>query len=320
MDGYVQRALSRFGHVPSSPYCQHAPHPWKAPTYGRNTAQTPTTSPSSPLLDKEGTRRIQAIAGTFNFYSEVDPCIKPALNEIGTVQAAPTEDTNNKVQMLMDYLYYHPNATLRYYASDMILQGEADAAYLALPKARSRAAAWFILGNDPTSKPTPMPNAPVYIMCNTLKNVMSSAAEAETGGLFLAAQRACPIRATLEELHHKQPVNGTPLYNDNSTATGILTSSLRQKFSKAFDMRFHWLRDRIDQKQFQILWRRGQDNMADSFTKHHPPWHHKIMRYKYLHRALALRRVRAERGCITSLRSVLELPQRTLLRHPRYTS
>ena len=149
---------------------------------------------------------------------------------------------------------------------------------------------------------------------------MSSAAEAETGGLFLAAQRACPIRVTLEELHHKQPANGTPLFNDNSTATGILNSSLRQKFSKAFDMRFHWLRDRIDQKQFQILWRRGQDNMADYFTKHHPPWHHKIMRYKYLHKALALRRVHAERGCITSLRSVLELPQRTLLRHPRYTS
>ena len=187
--------------------------------------------------------------------------------------------------MLMDYLYYHPNETLRYYASDMILQGEADAAYLVLPKARSRAAAWFILGNDPTSKPTPKPNAPVYIMCNTLKNVMSSAAEAETGGLFLAAQRACPIRVTLEEIHHKQPTNGTPLFNNNSTATGILISSLRQNFSKAFNMRFHRLRDRIEQKQFQIIWRRGQDNMADYFTKHHPPWHHKLMRYKYLHKA-----------------------------------
>ena len=104
--------------------------------------------------------------------------------------------------MLMDYLHYHPNAILRYYASDMILQVETDSAYLVLPKARSRAAAWFILGNDPTSSPTPMPNAPIYIMCNTLKNVMSSAAEAETGGLFLVAQRACPIRVTLLGLGH----------------------------------------------------------------------------------------------------------------------
>ena len=219
--------------------CQHAPNPWQKPVYGRRTPQSPTSTPVSPPLDKEGTRRIQAISGTFNFYSEVDPCIKPALNEIGSVQAAPTDDTNKKVQMLMDYLHFHPNAVLRYYASEMILQGEADSAYLVLPKARSRAAAWFILGNDPTSTPTPMPNAPV----------MSSAAEAETGGLFLAAQRACPVRVTLLELGHPRPKNGTPLFNDNSTATGILTSSLRQKFSKAFDMRFHWFRDRIDQQQ-----------------------------------------------------------------------
>ena len=148
---------------------------------------------------------------------------------------------------------------------------------------------------------------------------MSSAAEAETGGLFLAAQRACPIRVTLVELGHPQPKNGTPLFNDNSTATGILTSSLRQKFSKAFDMRFHWLRDRIDQRQFQLFWRKGQHNMADYFTKHHPPWHHRLMRYKYLHKALLLRRLSPVRGCITSLPSV-QIPQRHIRRHLRCTT
>jgi hypothetical protein len=167
MEGYVKRALERFEHVPSSNRFQHAPHPWHKPTYGKSTPQTPTTSPISPPLDLKGTRRIQAIAGTFNFYSEVDPCIKPALNEIGTVQASPTADTNDKALMLMDYLHFHPNAILRYYASDMIFQAEADAAYLVLPKARSRAAAWYILGNDPTNTPNPMTNSPVHVMCNT---------------------------------------------------------------------------------------------------------------------------------------------------------
>ena len=126
------------------------------------------------------------------------------------------------------------------------------------------------------------------------------------------------MRITLVELGHPQPTNGTPLFNDNSTATGILTSSLRQKFSKAFDMRFHWLRDRIKQKHFQLFWRKGKLNMADYFTKHHPPWHHKLMRYRYLHKALYLRRVSPVRGCITSLPSVL--PLTATLRHPRHTS
>ena len=157
-------------------------------------------------------------------------------------------------------------------------------------------------------------------MCTTIKNVMASAAEAETGGIFLAGQRACPIRVALEEMGHKQPVTGTPLYNDNATATGILNSKMRQKLSKAFDMRFFWIQDRIRQQQFQLLWRRGRTNMADYFTKHHPPWHHKIMRYKYLHRALLTQRLSRERGCITSLRSVPGHPHFNIARHPRLST
>ena len=310
MDGYVSRALRRFKHIPSSNRVQHSPHPWNAPIYGRKEAQQPTKQSTSPPLDAPATKRIQAISGTFLYYSEIDPCIKPCLNSIGTEQASPTESTNTKAQMLMDYLHDHQDGTLRFFASDMILTCEADSAYLVLPKARSRAAAWFILGNDPTKTPTPMKNAPIYVMCNTIKNVMSSAAEAETGGIFMAVQRACPIRVTLAELGHQQPPNGTPIYNDNSTATGILTSAMRQKLSKAFDMRFYWVKDRIKQKQFQLIWRKGQLNMADYFTKHHPPWHHRQMRYKYLHKALTTILVRLQsdqqqlpvgvQGCVTS--------------------
>ena len=195
MDGYVARALKRFKHIPSSTRTQHSPHPWNAPIYGKKIAQRPTLASSSPTLDATATQRIQAIAGTFLYYSEIDPCIKPCLNSIGTEQACPTESTNEKAQMLMDYLHDHPNGILRYHASAMILSLEADAAYLVLPKAKSRAAAWFVLGNDPTQNPIQTKNSPLHIMCNTIKNVMSSAAEAETGGIFMAVQRACPIRA-----------------------------------------------------------------------------------------------------------------------------
>jgi hypothetical protein len=287
MDGYVKRALKRFKHVPSSSRIQHAPHPWTAPIYGKETAQQPTMPSSAPLLDKTDTQRIQAIIGTFIHYANIDPCIKPALNEIGTVQASPTTDTTSKVQMLMVYLHDHPDGVLRYHASDMIL--------LVLPKARSRAAAWFIIGNDPTTHPSPMDNAPIYMMCNTIKYVMSSAAEAETDGNYMATQRACPIRVTLAELGHPQPTRGTPIYNDNSTATGILNSAMRQKLSKAFDMRFYWVKDRIQQSKSQLIWGKGAINMADYFTKHHPPWHHKKMRYRYLHK----RPGSSKRGCVS---------------------
>ena len=47
-------------------------------------------------------------------------------------------------------------------------------------------------------------------------------------------------------------------------------------------MKFHWMKDRILQKQFRVYWDKGVNNWADYFTKHHPPKHHKLMRPKYI--------------------------------------
>ena len=128
----------------------------------------------------------------------------------------------------------------------------------------------------------PTPNGPVHNLCLTIRNVVASAAEAELGALYLNAREAVPIRVALDEMCHPQPL--TPLEIDNTTAYSILTSSIRQKLSKAFVMRSHWLRDRVWQLQFIVYWSRGKMNLVDYFTKHHPPWHHKKMRYKYLTR------------------------------------
>ena len=57
---------------------------------------------------------------------------------------------------------------------------------------------------------------------------------------------------------------------------------MRQRRSKAWDMRLHWLRDRETKKQFRIFWDAGKNNHGDYFTKHHPPLYHKLMRQRYL--------------------------------------
>ena len=83
----------------------------------------------------------------------------------------------------MDYMATYPEATIRYHASDMCLYIDSDAAYLVLPKARSRGAGNFYLSNTPptsNAKPEPVPNGPIHTECVTLRNVMTSAAEAET--------------------------------------------------------------------------------------------------------------------------------------------
>ena len=79
---------------------------------------------------------------------------------------------------------------------------------------------------------------------------MASAAEAEVGTLYMNAQEALSIRQCLIELGHPQPA--TPIKADNNTAKGILTGTMKQKQSKAIDMRFYWIKDRAEQGQFDI--------------------------------------------------------------------
>jgi hypothetical protein len=164
----------------------------------------------------------------------------------------------------------------------MVLAVESDASYLSVVKARSRAAGYFYLTNTPANASDAFkPNGAVHVLCHIMREVLSSAAEAELGALFHNGKEACPLRIALEEMGHPQPA--TPMATDNNTASGIATDTVKQKRSKAVDMRFYWVRDRVRQGQFRIYWRSGKTNRADYFSKHHPASHHQAIRSTYLY-------------------------------------
>ena len=91
------------------------------------------------------------------------------------------------------------------------------------------------------------------------------------------------LRTTLNEMGYQQPP--TPIQVDNSTACGIANDNIKIQRSKAIDMRFYWIRDRVQQKQFHVYWRPGTTNLADYVTKHHTSNHHQLMQPIYLHQA-----------------------------------
>ena len=83
-------------------------------------------------------------------------------------------------------------------------------------------------------------------------------------------------------MEHPQPP--TPVKADNSTAITFVNTNIKQKRSKAWDMRLNWLQEREKRiKEFKFYWDRGINNDADYHTKHHPPKHHLRERYKYVH-------------------------------------
>ena len=238
MPQYVCDALTQFLHkLPTKP--QHAPHHWSKPIYSKT--QEPTQLQQGLQLNINDTKIIQQILRTFFYYGRgVDYTILPTLNEISTQQSKPFDKTQQKCNMLIDYLATCPDATLRFYASNMQLHIETDAAYLVLPKAKSSTAAFFYLrDNTTTTKKKSRINGAIHVSCKTIPNVVSSASKAETGNIYLDAKEAVPIIIALEEMGHLQNPNSVPITTDNITAHGILTNDMQAKLSKAYDMRYH---------------------------------------------------------------------------------
>ena len=88
---------------------------------------------------------------------------------------------------------------------DMILEVDSDAAYLVMPKAKSRFAGYFRLLDTIDKPQRSLHNGALVIECRTIKNVVSSAAEAETHGIFNNAKTTLYLRHILSTLGHKQP-------------------------------------------------------------------------------------------------------------------
>ncbi len=87
---------------------------------------------------------------------------------------------------LLGYCASQEEAVLTYHASDMILAIHSDAGYLNESKSRSRAGGHFFVPNTPN-------NGAVFTIAQIIDAVMSSAAEAEVGALFINASHASHI-------------------------------------------------------------------------------------------------------------------------------
>jgi len=161
------KQLTKYGHVaPLKPqHCPYSPNPIK---YG-NDNQAPSPLDDSSLLDETGKKRVQQIVESSLYYARaVDPTILMALSEISSQQSAPTENTMKRINQFLDYMWTHPDAIIRYRASDMILNVHSDVSYLSAPKARSRAGGYFFLGSLPCDGDPIKLNGAIHVTCTIL--------------------------------------------------------------------------------------------------------------------------------------------------------
>jgi hypothetical protein len=276
MPGYIDKAIQRFGRA-KHPGAK-SPITYTPPQRGKAQQMVPDPPAGAhEFVDQTTKTYVQEVTGVLLFYSRaVDPTMLIAVNKISSDQSKPTKATLDAVDRLLSYAERYPNATIVLRPSNMQLQVQSDASYHSETNARSRAGGilYFGINNDGSIN-----GAIDHISC-IIPTVCSSVAEAEYAALFLVGREATNARNILDDLGY--PQHTTTIICDNACAVGLANDTVKQKRSKAIDMRYHWIRDQVSQHKFKIKWEEGATNLADYFTKAHPVHHYVNMRRTYV--------------------------------------
>ena len=128
----------------------------------------------------------QQLMGTCLFYARaVDCTILPVISSIASEQANAKEETETRIKQLLNYLATLRSAEIKFYESKTILNVHSDASYLSKPKAKSRVAGVYFIGDVPEDRKPLLLNGNIFIVCSILKIVVASVADAELGAFFI---------------------------------------------------------------------------------------------------------------------------------------
>ena len=150
-----------------------------------------------------------------------------ALSSIASKQTRDTMNTMAKAKQLLNYLATHPDATIWFRASDMILNVHSDASYLSEKEAHSRPCGHFFMGWSPKDGDPIKLNGAFFTLCTILRFIVALVAEAKLGALFLNCKEDIIFRLTLEKLGHPQP--RTPVHCNNGTTVRIANNTVKQQ-------------------------------------------------------------------------------------------
>ena len=238
MDGYIANLLLKYRHKAlTKPQLSLNRH--RKINYGSK-EQLVAEEDTSPKLNNEGIKRVQGIVSAFLYYAHaVHNRLLVGLSAIGAQQVSATEQTAAAINQILYHVETYPNNEITYRASDMILAAHSDARFNNDSKPIIRAGAHIFLSqNDPMSKW----NGAILTISQIIKFIISSAAEAELGTLYIMAKEMVPTCQTLIEMGWKQPPS--LIQTDNSKAAGVVNKTIVQCKRKSLDLCFHWLRCR----------------------------------------------------------------------------
>ncbi len=157
----------------------------------------------SPPLNKAGNKFIKEVMGVFLYLAwAVDSTMLTVLSALTSKQAAPTEKTMQKFLQFLDYSASQEDAIITYWVSNMRLAIHSNALYLSEPRACCRASGHIFMAG---TEDIPINNGGVLDILQIVRAVMSSAAEAKLGALFINIKTMVLMHSRKWDTHKLSP-------------------------------------------------------------------------------------------------------------------
>lgn len=189
------------------------------------------------------------------------PHLRMHIQHLATRQSAPTQSDLDKVIRLLAYLNHHRDQKLRVSHPDYQVKLWCDASYGIHSDGRSHDGYFITIGAG---------NAAIYAHSGKqIHCVAQGSMEAEYVALTPGIKRALHLRRLLHSMgfSQTQPIS---VYEDNQAAIKLASAPSIPRKSQHIHVRYHFVRDLIQQKIITLLYVPTDQMIADLLTKSLP--------------------------------------------------
>ena len=214
-------------------------------------------SENKEVVDPKLCAKYQSIIGSLLYLMlGTRPDICHAVTKLSQFAANPSQDHLDRAHSICRYLAGTKNFALVYDGdSQKGIYAYTDSDWAADKiKRRSITGYFFKLANGIFSWRT-----------HAQKTVALSSTEAEYMAMSDCSRQAMWIKTLLSELG--LTLSAIPIYGDNQGSIFIGSNPVQERRTKHIDIRYHYIRQCIEDKNIELMFIEGSNNPADMFTK-----------------------------------------------------
>jgi transposase InsO family protein len=241
---YLQKVIQRFGMTNAKHTRTPLPQGYKP---------LPNENPVDPILRQ----KFQSVIGSLLYIMlGTRPDIAYAVTVMSQFAVNPSQEHLDKALYICRYLAGTEKYALVYEGlTNKGLIAYTDSDWAADPVRRRSVTGFFFK----------LANGIISWQSRSQKTVALSSTEAEYMALSDCSRQAVWIKSIFDELG--MPIGTVPIAGDNQGSIFISSNPVQERRSKHIDIRYHYVRDCIEEKKVAIFFVDGVSNPADLFTK-----------------------------------------------------